>query len=135
MSLFARLSTMTVVQKIRLAWRGNKEERMFLIRDTNRLVSAAVLKSPKTRESDAETIANMKSVSEDVLRGITFRKEWMKRYSVMSAIVKNPRSPIDVTLPLVMKLSHKDQKTLAGDRNVPEAIRAYARREMARREV
>jgi hypothetical protein len=134
-SLFARLSTMTVVQKIRLAWRGNKEERMFLIRDTNRLVSAAVLKSPKTRESDAETIANMKSVSEDVLRGITFRKEWMKRYSVMSAIVKNPRSPIDVTLPLVMKLSHKDQKTLAGDRNVPEAIRAYARREMARREV
>ena len=134
-SLFARLATMTVVQKIRLAWRGNKEERMFLIRDTNRLVSAAVLKSPKTRESDAETIANMKSVSEDVLRGITFRKEWMKRYSVMAAIVKNPRSPIDVTLPLVMKMNHKDQKTLAGDRNVPEAIRAYARREMARREV
>ncbi|HTS00973.1 MAG TPA: hypothetical protein VMN04_00480, partial [Thermoanaerobaculia bacterium] len=61
-SLFARVSVMSVVQRIRLAYRGNKEERMFLVQDRNRLVSAAVLKSPKTREADAETIANMKSV-------------------------------------------------------------------------
>ena len=32
-SLFARVATMTVVQKIRLAYRGNKEERMFLVQD------------------------------------------------------------------------------------------------------
>jgi hypothetical protein len=134
-SLFLRLSTMTVAQKIQLAWRGTQEERMFLVRDPNRLVSGAVLKSPKTREADAETIANMKSVSEEVLRGLALHKEWLKRYSVLSALVKNPRSPIDVTLPLVMRLSSKDKRILAGDRNVPEAIRAYARREVSRRDL
>ena len=133
-SLFARVATMTVVQKIRLAYRGNKEERMFLVQDRNRLVSAAVLKSPKTRDGDAEAIANMKSVSEDVLRGITFRRDWMRHYGIMRNIVKNPRSPIDVTLALVMRLNPKDQKYLAGDRNVPEAVRAFARREVSRKE-
>lgn len=133
-SLFARLAIMTIVQKIRLAYRGNKEERMFLVQDRNRLVSAAVLKSPKTREADAETIANMKSVSEDVLRGVAFRREWMRHYGVLRALVRNPRSPIDITLGLVMKLNAKDLKTLASDRNVPEALRSTARREVARKE-
>jgi hypothetical protein len=133
-SLFARVATMSVVQRIRLAYRGNKEERMFLVQDRNRLVSAAVLKSPKTRDGDAETIANMKSVAEDVLRGITFRRDWMRHYGIMRNIVKNPRSPIDVTLALVIRLSAKDQKTLAGDRNVPDAVRAFARREVSRKE-
>jgi hypothetical protein len=133
-SLFARLSVMTVVQRIRLAYRGNKEERMFLVQDRNRLVSAAALKSPKTREADAEAIANMKSVSEDVLRTIAFRRDWMRHYGILRALVRNPRSPIDVTLGLVMKLNARDMKLLAGDRNVPEAVRSTARREVARKE-
>lgn len=133
-SLFARVSVMSVVQRIRLAYRGNKEERMFLVQDRNRLVSSAALKSPKTREADAETIANMKSVSEDVLRAIAFRRDWMRHYGVLRALVRNPRSPIDVTLGLVLKLSAKDMKTLSADRNVPEAVRSTARREVARKE-
>jgi hypothetical protein len=133
-SLFARVSTMSVVDRIRLAYRGNKEERLFLVQDRNRLVSAAVLKSPKTRDADVETIANMKSVSEDVLRTITFRRDWMRHYGIMRAIVRNPRSPIDVSLSLVMRLNARDQKVLAGDRNVPDAVRSTARREVARKE-
>lgn len=130
-SLFARLSGLSVAQRIRIAYRGNKEERFFLIRDTNRLVSAAALKSPKTREADAEAIAAMRNVSEDVLRGVAFRREWVQRYSIMSALVRNPRSPIDVTLKFVPRLTQKDVKALAGDRNVPEAIRVSARRIVA----
>ncbi len=133
-SLFARVATMSVVDRIRLAYRGNKEERMFLVQDRNRLVSSAVLKSPKTRDADAETIANMKSVSEEVLRSIAFRRDWMRHYGTMRAIVRNPRSPIDVTISLVMRLSAKDQKTLSTDRNVPDAVRSTARREVARKE-
>ncbi len=133
-SLFARLANFTVAQKIRLAWRGSKEERLFLVRDSNRLVALAVLKSPKTREGDVETIANMKSVSEDVLRYITLRKEWMRKYSIMLAIARNSRTPIDASLSLVIRLHHDDQKKLSRDRNIPDPIRALARREVSRRE-
>jgi len=128
-----RLTSLTVAQRVRVAFRGNREERLFLIRDPNRLVSTAVLKSPKTNEADAEAIANMKSVSEDVLRAVAQRREWMKKYGLMAAIVRNPRSPIDVTLPLVMKLSQRDQTSLSTDRNVPEAVRVTAKRIVQRR--
>jgi hypothetical protein len=52
----------------------------------------------------------------------------------MRAIVKNPRSPIDVTLSIVLRLNAKDLKVLASDRNVPDAVRATARREVSRKE-
>jgi len=133
-SLFARVSTMSVVQRIRLAYRGNKEERMFLVQDRNRLVSSAVLKSPKTRDADAETIANMKSVSEDVLRSIGNRREWVKKYSVMLALTKNSRAPVATTLPLIPRLTPRDQKTLSMDRNIPEVVRVTARRAVVRRD-
>ena len=54
---------------------------------------------------------------------------WFDRCSTDDA-----RRTIDVTLSLVIKLNAKDQKTLSSDRNVPEAVRAFARREVARRE-
>ncbi len=133
-SLFARVALLTVVQRIRLAWMGTKEERLFLIHDTNRLVSAAVLKSPKTNEADAEMIANMKSVSEDVLRSIGNRREWMKKYSVILALTKNSRAPVATTLPLIPRLTPKDQKTLSTDRNIPEVVRVTARRAVVRRD-
>lgn len=130
-----RLTSLTVSQRIRVAFRGTREERLFLVRDPNRLVSTAVLKSPKTNEADAEAIANMKSVSEDVLRAVAQRREWMKKYTLMSAIVRNPRSPIDVTLPLILRLSQRDQTALSTDRNVPEAVRVTARRIVQRRQL
>ncbi len=133
--VLVRLTALPVSQRIRIAFRGTREERLFLVRDTNRLVSTAVLKSPKTNEADAEVIANMKSVSEDVLRAVAQRREWMKKYSLMAAIVRNPRSPIDVTLPLVLRLSPRDQTTLSTDRNIPEAVRVTAKRICQRRQI
>ena len=134
-SFFARMALMTVVQKIKLAYTGNREERLFLVHDTNRLVSAAVLKSPKTNEAEAEMIANMKSVSEDVLRSIGNRREWLKKYSIILALAKNSRAPVATTVPLIPRLSARDQKSLSTDRNIPEVVRVTARRMVVRREV
>jgi hypothetical protein len=58
----------------------------------------------------------------------------MKKYSLMSAIVRNPRSPIDVTLALIPRLSQRDQTVLSADRNVPEAVRVTAKRIVQRRQ-
>jgi len=42
-----RLAMMTVSEKIKAAMRGSREERSILIRDPNKLVSLAVLSSPR----------------------------------------------------------------------------------------
>ena len=46
-SAMQRLQEMTVPQKMSRATKGTREERAILIRDPNKLISVAVLSSPK----------------------------------------------------------------------------------------
>jgi hypothetical protein len=48
LSTSQRLAGMNVMQRIKVAMRGRREERSILIRDPNRLVSVAVLSSPRS---------------------------------------------------------------------------------------
>jgi hypothetical protein len=127
-SAVQRLYTMTAAQKVMAALKGSREERAVLVRDPNRLVSSAVLGSPRLTEAEIESFAGMKNVSDEVLRRIGTHREWLKRYPVISSLVKNPRTPVGVALPLVSRLNPRDLKGLSIDRNVPEVIRRQARK-------
>ncbi len=110
------------------ALKGSREERAILVRDPNRLVSAAVLGSPRLTEAEIEAFSAMKNVSDEVLREIGNHREWTKRYAVANNLVRNPRTPIGIALTLVPRLNPKDVKGVAIDRNVPEAVRKHAQK-------
>ncbi len=73
-SLYNKILNMGVAEKIKLALMGNKEARDILVRDSNRMVAVAVVKSPKIQESEVETISKSRQVNEDVLRHIAATK-------------------------------------------------------------
>ena len=123
-----RLSLMTVAERMKVALQGSREERSVLIRDPNRLVSSAVLASPKLTESEVEAIARMTSVTDEVLRIVGTSREWTKHYTVISALTRNPKTPVGVALTLMPRLVERDIKMLSTDRNIPEPIRLSARR-------
>ncbi|PYQ14574.1 MAG: hypothetical protein DMF80_11935 [Acidobacteria bacterium] len=123
-----RLYRLNTAEKVIAALKGTREERSVLVRDPNRLVAAAVLGSPKLTEVEIESFAGMKSLSDEVLRRIGNHKEWMKRYGVVANLVKNPRTPIAISLGLVSRLNPRDIKGLTTDRNVPEVIRKQAQK-------
>ncbi len=125
-TLLQKIGRMTVVEKIKAALTGNLETRVLLIRDSNKIISRAVLQSPKISETEAESYAAAKNVSEEVLRLISTNRKFMRSYSIMRALVTNPRAPIDVTLPLMVRINEKDLKGLTLNRNVPEVIRSLA---------
>jgi hypothetical protein len=125
-TLIQKISSMSVVEKIKAALTGNLETRTILIRDSNKIISRAVLQSPKISETEAESYAAAKNVSEEVLRLIAANRKFMKTYVVMRALINNPRAPIDVTLPLLGRINEKDLKGLSLNRNVPEVIRSMA---------
>jgi hypothetical protein len=122
------LSTLSVMQRMKLAMKGTREQRAQLVRDSNKLVSAAVLSSPKLTETEVEAFTKMGNVGEDVLRTISMNRSWMKNYGVMLGLAKHPKTPPAVSMPLVARLNEKDQKALSVDRNVPEAVRLAARK-------
>ena len=117
---------MRVGERIKLAMRGNREERMVLIRDRSKLVSLAVLESPKVNDSEMETFAAMKNIQETVLRAISSKRNYIKNYGVLRALANNPKTPIDVVLPLLAHLLVKDLRTLAMNKNVNETVRKMA---------
>jgi len=133
-TLIEKISRMHVVEKIKAALTGNMETRSLLIRDPNKIISRAVLQSPKISEMEAESYAAAKNVSDETLRLIAANRKFMKAYVVMRALVNNPRAPIDVTMPLVGRMKDRDLKGLALNRNVPEVIRTMATKVIKQKE-
>ena len=123
-----RLSSLSIVQRMKLAMKGTRAQRAQLIRDSNKLVAAAVLSSPKLTESEVEAFAKMANVTEEVLRTIAMNRSWVKNYGVIAGLTRNPKTPPGISMQMVQRLNERDLKMLTTDRNVPEAVRLAARK-------
>ena len=119
---------MSVSEKVQLALKGNKEARNILIKDANKKVALTVIESPKMTEQEIEMIAQSKNVSEDVLREIASKKDWLKNYSIVKSLVNNSKTPVGISLSHLNHLKEKDLNDLAKNKNIPETIRTAANR-------
>lgn len=122
------LASLPIIERMKLAMKGTKGQRAQLIRDSNKLVAAAVLSSPKLTESEVEAFAKMANVSEDTLRTIAMNRTWVKNYGVIAGLTRNPKTPAAISMHMLQRLNERDLKMLAIDRNVPEAVRLAARK-------
>ena len=127
-SVWAKIQTMTISQKVMLAFRGDKTVRMILVRERNKLVCSAAIRNPRMTLGEAEAVAGMRNVEDEVLRLVGMRRDWMSKYAIMSALIRNPRAPIGIVLPLINRLTLRDLKGLKDDRGVTEVVRTMARK-------
>jgi hypothetical protein len=125
-----RLALLNVADRMKAAMKGTKEERAVLIRDPNKLVSLSVLSSPKLMPSEVEAFAKMGNVSEEILRIIGMSRAWTKNYGVISALTKNPKTPLGVSINFVLRLNEKDLKLIAMDRNLQEPLKLAVRKRL-----
>jgi hypothetical protein len=130
-SVTQKLQKMNFVQRLKAAVKGSKEVRMILVRDTNRMISAAAMSSPKMTEQDVEAVAGMGSVSDEVLRIIARNRGWLKNYKITLRLCKNPKTPVAISMNLLPRIMPKDLAQMATDRNIPEPLRLAARKKTA----
>jgi hypothetical protein len=126
LSMIQKLAKMSVGERVKAAMKGGREERLLLIRDGSRIVSAAVLASPKITDQEIETFSAMKNVQESVLRDISRSRKFMKNYMVLKNLCNNPRLPLDISLGLMKGLQLQDLKVLSMNKGVPETLRKMA---------
>jgi hypothetical protein len=126
MSPLQRIAQMSVGDRVQLGMKGSREDRYILIRDGSKVVSSAVLESPKLTDQEVETFAAMKNVQQSVLRGIAGKRKFMKLYPVMRALTANPRCPLDVALPIMKSLLVQDLRGLSMNKNVSDTLRKVA---------
>jgi hypothetical protein len=127
-AVWTRLQFMSVAEKVRLAFRGDRTIRMLLVRDRNRLICAAVMRNPRMTEQEAESIAGMRNVDDEVLRILGTRRDWIGKYKIMLTLVRNPKAPVGVVLPFVNRLTLRDLKGLKDDKGVQQVVREMARK-------
>ena len=127
-STLQKLAKMSVGERVQQAMKGTKDERYILIRDGSKVVSGAVLQSPKLSDVEVETFAGMKNVQESVLRDIARNHKFMKNYAVIRTLSSNPRCPLDLSLSLINHLMVNDLKALSMNKNIPETLKKMALR-------
>ncbi len=128
-----QISEMSMPAKIRLAVLGNAFARAILIRDPVKLVCMAAIKSPGVTEIEAARYAANFTLNEDVIRYISMRREWTKRYGVKVSLCRNPKTPIPEAIKLLAFLREKDLANIIKSRGVPSALVAHARKLMMQR--
>jgi len=134
MPIFQQVALMSVKERVMLAIKGTREARMILIRDPNRIISAAVLRNPRISDQEIENIATLKSVPEDVLRQVGQSRAWTRSYIVIHNLVRNPRVPIATSLGLLNRIQTRDLRALSSNKNIPDVIRSTAHRMYLKRQ-
>jgi hypothetical protein len=128
MALHQRLAYMNVAQRIDTATKGTREERRVLITSVLKPIWEAVLKSPFLTDVELEAFASMRNVDEEVYRRMAAKADWVRKYAVVLALIKNPKVPPEVGMSLVKFLRLRDLKAVMNDRNLPEPVRIVARK-------
>lgn len=126
-TLTQKIADLTVAQKVKLAYKANKEVRQILIRETNKIIVGAVLTSGRLTDTEIVALSKSRSVSSDVLRFISKNRDWMKSYEVQQGIVSNPKTPQAIAMALVKNMRLGDLGALARNTNVPAVVRTTAK--------
>lgn len=113
--------------RIKLAFGASKTLRNILLKDSNSQVALTALNRCSISDREIEQLCQSRSVSEEVLTEISRHREWISKYRIMLMLVKNPRTPVNVSTQYLSRLAAKDLKILGVDRNVPDSVRSKSK--------
>ncbi len=123
-----QIRSLPIPVRVKMARGANRQVRTILIRDTNSQVALSVVNGNSLPDQEVEQIANSRSVISEVLAEIPKRREWIRKYAIAKALVKNPRTQLATSIGLVPRMTMRDLRDLARDKNIPDGVRSIARR-------
>ncbi len=123
-----QIRMLPVPVRVKLARTADRQMRNQLIRDSNIQVALSVLQNGAVHDQEVELISSSRNVDEEILSAISRRREWIRKYAIAKALVKNPRTQLALAIQLVPRMILRDLRDLGRDRNIPDAVRSTARR-------
>jgi hypothetical protein len=130
-SLISRVSKLNVAQKVRLAMLGNQMERALLMREPNKLVQRAVIRSPGVTDNEAIGYAKNRGLPEEIVSFIAGNRQWTRHYQMKLSLVKNPKCPLHFAMSFMKMLRTNDLRLLVRDKNVSPTISKMAKNLLA----
>ncbi len=131
--IHAQLKELSISGRIRRAILGTAAERQILVRDANKLVAAAAVRSPQIQEPEIVRISSSRNTNEEAMRIIGANGEWLKNHQIKYNLVSNPKTPFAVASRLVLHMREHELKQLERSRDVPAPVRQAATQQLKRK--
>lgn len=122
-----------VAEKIKMGLTGDKEWRTIMMKESNKLIQAAVMKNPRISDGEVLMVAKNKTSSDDLIRIILLNKDWVKNYEIKKALIVHPKTPPPKALRFISYLTLKDLKDLSKSRQISNIVASAARKELEHR--
>lgn len=122
----AAISQMSIAEKMRLATLGSHADRELLIKEANRLVHMAAVRSPKVQLRDIVVWSSNKALPDNVVTFIANHARYRRMYSILVNLANNPKTQLKDCVRMMQQLHDKDLQLLTRNRNVSGTVRRQA---------
>lgn len=97
-----------------------------LLHHRSREVLEALLENPRLGEKQVAILLSRRDLAREVVARIAENREWMKSYPLKLAVVRHPRTPRHLALPLLKYLYLFDLLAVAATAGVPAELKRQA---------
>jgi hypothetical protein len=118
--------TLTLGERRALARRPTRKAMEKLFADPHPMVIRTLLDNPKVVEDDVVRLAARRPAEPDVLAEIARSPRWAHRVKVRMAIVLNPDTPVELSIPLLALLVRPELVLVSGASSLTPTLRAAA---------
>jgi hypothetical protein len=131
--VIAKVAHLPVGEKITLARRGSSRVAGALLAEGQQQAIAAALANPFLAESQILKVLSKTETPERVVAAIAQNPRWASHYNVRLALLRNRHTPLNVVMAFLPNLTMRDLKDISTLDSVSPALKAYLRKEVARR--
>lgn len=126
--MVVRLRNLSVAEQLKIAQRGEHQERVLLERLYGKLVWEALLRNPRITTPEVARIAKMGALPKPLIEIILGNGGWIQVPEIRRALLGNPRLAAEHIPKLLRLLPRHELKLLPSQTAYPQAVRDWARR-------
>ncbi len=108
-----RVARLRLAEKIQLARAGEREERLALLKDSNKTLHVHVLKNPRITLDEVIFAAKLPTLAPEAFELMAGVATWVNDVRLRTAIVRNPAAPPPVALRLLPGLPKNELRAIA----------------------
>lgn len=123
-----RIREMSSAEKQKLARQGKRVARRILVRDNDKTIHKYVLFNPEIQLDEVIEYTRWNGLSAEAIEFITTNRQWMESRDVVYNIVRNPSTPTEIAVRLLIKLTPNDWRMFVRPGVVRPAVMNQARK-------
>jgi len=104
---------LSLQEKMQIASSCDRDLRMQLLRDPNKQLHPLVLRNPRIGVEEVQWAARLTTLNPEALKVIAEHPEWGQNASIATALVRNPKTPLQAALKLLRRLPTTELRVLA----------------------